>query len=128
MSPDTRWFHDKRVELTDLSREDRSRLRPIVGAVIAAILIFGTLLYAVRSYAEETRRFSVEDQNGKLTIEAKACSLGGWFASWRSARWFYQGKPYEACWSVQNGVVVVIDSTGIVSAIPREAFKREEGI
>lgn len=127
MSDDKEYFSGRHVELTDLSREDRSRLRPIVGAVIAAMLIGGLLLYAV-SYAEETRRFSVEDQNGKLTIDAKPCVVGGWFEKWKSASWFYQGKSYEACWTVQNGVVVVIDSTGIVSAIPREVFKREEGI
>lgn len=128
MSPDTRWFHDKRVELTDLNREDRKILRPIVVACLAGALAFFLVFGLVKCAIGEERRFSVEDQNGKLTIEAKPCLLGGWFEKWMAASWFYQGKPYGACWSVQNGVVVVIDSTGIVSAIPREAFKREEGI
>lgn len=133
MSPDTRWFHDKRVELTDLNKEERSRLRAIVGAVILGIFIFGTLLYAVGSFAEGGT-FSSVDEDGKLTITQDPCEKAGpWFAKWRAAQWMWRGKNYDACWSVaqtRDGgrVIVVIDSDGQISNIEPRRFRPEDGI
>ena len=44
------YFQGQHVEMTDLNKDDRSRLRPIVGAVIAAMLIGSVLLYAAMAW------------------------------------------------------------------------------
>lgn len=56
MAYDTEWSEGKRVELTDLNKDDRSRLRGIVGpilagAALAALLILGHLIYAAKVWA-----------------------------------------------------------------------------
>jgi len=93
--------------------------------VFAFLVCWPTLLFA------ET--FSATNQNGKITRTAEPCQLGGWFKEWRSAKWFYQGKDYEACWTVQKNseggpLIVLVDSSGVVSSVPPAAFRKDDGI
>lgn len=73
MAYDTEWSEGKRVEVTDLNKDDRSRLRPIVGAVLAAMLIGGSLIYAVRAWAEEIPVHVYEDEGVALQLFAAPC-------------------------------------------------------
>ena len=71
---------------------------------------------------------SREDANGKLTLLDEPCKLGGWFEKWRAAKWFYKGKDYEACWSFQSEVVIILDSDGTISVAPPQTFKPDVGV
>lgn len=76
---------------------------------------------------------SATDPNGKLTLYKTPCSMGGWFEKWKSAHWMYKGKPYEACWAVQptrqgGQMVIVIDSSGVVTPIDPRAFSEDQGV
>lgn len=99
----------------------------MIRAFIVAILCSASTVFA-------QDKFSVEDQNGKLTITKAPCTKAGpWFAKWRAATWVYKGKFYDACWSgvrTPDGgqMVVVIDSDGQVSNMHPSRFSPEQGI
>lgn len=92
------------------------------------------ILFCWPSMALSQDKFSMTDQNGKLTLETKKpCELGPWFKAWKAATWMFRGELYPACWRVQEEPderqhIVVIDSSGIVSSHRPRAFKSDEGI
>lgn len=76
--------------------------------------------------------FAAQLGQNRLVIYPEACTLGGWFAIWKKAQWFYNGKHYEACWRVQRDQqglsVKTVDSEGEVGSVPLTMFKAEQGV
>lgn len=98
-------------------------------ATILAVFLAIGMVTAV--WAQGTA--SATDVNGKLTLHRKPCQLGGWSKEWKAADWLWRGKPHDACWRMQrsdggDGVVVVIDSAGVMSTIPPGAFVEDRPI
>lgn len=115
----------------DLAEERRQRayLRRVVGLLLLCALALAMLLAPL--YAADT--YSASDENGKLTLTKEPCAQHPWLKEWKLARWFFQGKPYEACWNVQptrtgGQMVVVIDSAGVVTPLPPQIFRMDEGV
>lgn len=137
MSDQKQYFPDGHyVEWTDLNKDERSRLRPIVGAVIAAILIFGSLIYAVRAWAEGASPSTVlvaEVGENRLSIFQDTCALGGWFATWKKALWFYRGRNVDACWTIRRSAddgqyyADTVDADGDTGSIPMAMFRKAKG-
>lgn len=141
MSPDTRWFHDKRIELTDLNREDRRILRPIVGACLAGalafVLVFGLVKCAIG--AEVFR--GIDDRGGqmvlklypeKCTNEAVLAHLVRGeiapeaIATFKKATLFYWGREWASCWIEAGGRVYSVDEEGaMLRPLPRSVFKND---
>lgn len=88
--------------------------------ILAVLFCFPSMLFA--------ESLSREDANGKLTLLDEPCKLGGWFDKWKAAKWFFKGKDYEACWSFQSQVVVILDSDGTISVAPPQTFKPDVGV
>lgn len=110
------------------AKEERRKLRPWVGLVLSGACLAALFVLASNAYAES---YSLRAQNGdSVTLLDTPCNQGPWFKDWRAARFVYQGKTYESCWrALPDGqTVVVLDSGGDVSAIPLQAFKRDESI
>jgi hypothetical protein len=101
----------------------------LIWAIVLGAAIGGAF-YASGAHAE-TPTFSSVDENGRLTLTEAACEKAGpWFAKWRAATWLYQGKHYDACWTMARAstgaeIVLVIDSDGQVSNIDARHFRRD---
>jgi hypothetical protein len=105
--------------------------KPRIADVI--LFVFFAMTFSLWSFYALADTFSAQGSNGKLTLKKKPCSLGPWFKVWLEADWLYKGKPYKACWRVQRtqagqDVVIVIDSSGVVSDFDAREFKQDEPI
>jgi hypothetical protein len=94
--------------------------KPRIADVI--LFVFFAMTFSLWSFYALADTFSAQGSNGKLTLKKKPCSLG-----------LYKGKPYKACWRVQRtqagqDVVIVIDSSGVVSDFDAREFKQDEPI
>lgn len=108
------------------AKEDRRKLRPWVGAVVAGMCLAILFVAAKNAYGAS---YSLKAPNGdSVTLMDSPCTQGPWFKDWRAARFVYQGKSYESCWRVVQDTILVFDSGGDVSAIPMAAFKKDEGV
>lgn len=63
---------ERTVELTTLDKDERSRLRSIVGWILLAVVIAAPLLYAAQAHAE-TLKF--ENRYGSVRLLDKPCEL-----------------------------------------------------
>lgn len=73
--------------------------------------------------------YELRDRAGNVVVLLDApCEQGGWLAGWRRATLHYDGKDYAACWVAMGEMVMVLDSSGDVTPVPRAAFRRlQEG-
>lgn len=139
MSVEKDYFEGRSVEITDLNKDERSRLRPIVGATLLASVLGALILYLAfypRSVkAEETKPAPVyvaHIGSNRLSLFQDACALGDWFATWKKAQWFYQGRNFDACWKIQRDAddlyVYTVDANGDAGSIPLAMFHKDEDV
>lgn len=143
---DTEWFQGKRVELTDLNKDERGWLREKIGWALvtilaATILYFGLpLIYSVRAQAAEVLRF-LDDKGGpaslrlyeeKCTNETVNAQLRRMqvtpenIARFKRSTLFYWGREWASCWIELSGRILSIDEEGSpLRPIPRSAFRDE---
>ena|SRR3990167_1260323 len=127
-----------RIELTDLSKDDRSRLRPIAGACAAGALVAALLYLAFwPSKAQAAEVFRDKDDRGGpavLKLSDKPCTNAKVRAHlfdkllddrrFKAATLFYWGREWAACWVDRNGIVHSMDEQGApLQPVPRTAFK-----
>ena len=92
-------------------------------AVLGAILF----LFSASSYAVPT--MVARDSAGNvITLQDNKCVAAPWLEKWKTAVFVYQGKTYAACWRIQDGDVVVLDSDGAATFLPASIFKPETGV
>lgn len=92
------------------------RVKKIV-LILAAIV----LLFAAFQVLAQTYQFQARDAT--VTLHNAPCEHP-WLKGWRKASMTYQGKDYEACWMHNDGVVYLIDSSGDLTPVPAQAFKK----
>jgi hypothetical protein len=97
----------------------------------AVVLIFLTCWPAAVLADEST--YSASNPDGRLTLTSEPCLVHPWLNGWQVARWMWKGKPYEACWRLQNDggdkkLVVVLDSNGEVVTVDPRQFTRDAPI
>jgi hypothetical protein len=136
MSEDKDYFGGRRVELTDLNKDERSRLRPIVGAVVAAILVFGSLLYWNNARAADAAptliiKSRIDGDFVKIwrkpctSSEIKGIVVPHILPLLQEAAMRYEGKDYKACWVERDGNAVIIDEASDVTPLPLSSFAPE---
>lgn len=95
--------------------------------LLAALLLIPALALA------EDPTYSAINPDGTLTLTSEPCVQHPWLNGWQVARWMWKGKPYEACWRLQNDgegkrLVVVLDSNGDVVTVDPRQFRKDEAI
>lgn len=115
------------------SREARSYLRRLAGFVLLLIAVSCTSIVATKAYGADMPTYVAEMGENKLFIFAEPCALGGWFTTWRKARWLFQGKSFESCWKLQRNAdgdlyVHTVDTSGDAGMVPLGAFRKQEAI
>jgi hypothetical protein len=133
---------ERTVELTDLNKDDRGRLREIVGAILFAIVLFGPLLYAVKLYAAPLFKNTGNDgqpvslrlldtpcTDPKVSAHLKANVKEEFIPKFKSAVLYYGGKHWASCWVEFNGFVYSYDEEGAPfnppTGIPRALFQED---
>ena len=117
------------------TKEERATLAQRVIAVLGVICALVLVALATNAAAEEGKPATLVAVVGenRLFLFPDPCPLGGWFATWKKAQWFYEGKPVEACWRAQrhgDGYVYAdtVDAEGDAGAIPIAMFRKQEGV
>jgi hypothetical protein len=115
------------------SREERRKLRPWVGALLAGMCLAILFVAAKNTYGAEMPPMIYRDSAGNsLTLYQEPCPIGGWFQKWKKALWVWNGKAQEACWSIQRTaegpMVSTVDSAGDAGSIAPQLFRKEEGV
>lgn len=123
---DKEWFEGLS---TDEARHHRWYLRRL-GFLLFAAMALVFVLFPLKAWSDT---YSATNPEGKITLTKEPCNLGPWFKDWKAAKWFYQGKDYEACWRVQatqddRRQIVIIDSSGLISSVSPGAFRKDEGV
>ena len=68
---------------------------------------------------------TARDSTGNyVVITDTACKLQ-WLSKWKAATFFYEGKTYESCWTLKGQMIVILDSSGDLTAIPISMFSKE---
>ena len=142
---------ERTVELTSYDKDERSRLRSIVGWILAASLIGGTAIYAAKVYATEVPAHAFEDEVVKLRLfnapcenaEAKAVAANSPLASLADklqradSTWLVQTPmgafrlDFGGCWveythNGRQGYAVAFEDKEI-RFFPAEGFKKTKG-
>lgn len=96
---------ERTVELTSLNKDDRGRLREIVGAVLAASFIGSLLIYAVSSLAEEIPVHVVDQQMVKMRLLSSPCADPVSLAMIATAppKWHDKFKAISSQWLGKDG-------------------------
>lgn len=111
---------------TQEAKEERAHVRVWVGRILVLLAVLVTTVYATGAYADT---YSVKAQNGdSITLMDTPCTQGEWFKLWKAARFVYQGRSFEACWRVEDTMVLVLDAEGDLSSVPMQAFSKDEGV
>lgn len=63
-----------------------------------------------------------------VRLNTKRCSYTSGWLDLRSGSMIYQGKSYEACWTMVGDTVLIFDSAGDISAMPASQFRRDDGV
>jgi hypothetical protein len=118
---------ERTVELTTLDKDERSRLRSIVGWILAASLIGGCALYAVKAHAGPILRAQAEGIT--VTIYEEACQLKEVTNLPKRATWTEKGKTFEGCIGAhpQFPVLMAYFTDKTVVVLPVEMFTRVVG-
>lgn len=61
-------------------------------------------------------------------LHKESCVAAPWLKDWKTATVKYEGKMFAACWKMQDGTILVLDSAGDVTPIPVSAFTNETGV
>ncbi len=92
-------------------------------AVLGAILF----LFSASSYAEPT--MVARDAAGNMvTLQQEKCVASPWMEKWKTAVFVDEGKTFAACWRIQDGGVMIVDSAGDVTNLPPEIFRPATGV
>lgn len=89
--------------------------------VLAVVL----MLFAMSAHAGMVARDSA---GNVLSLHDEVCVAAPWLKAWKTATLQYEGKVYAACWRVQDGLIMVLDSAGDITPVPPEMFKKETGV
>lgn len=98
------------------------------------ILLLLALLWPAILFADEepTSSFVAQLGDNKLFLYPERCELGAWFVRWHKARWVFNGKSFDGCWTLgrhDGGIFVhTVDESGDTGSVPVAAFRKEEGI
>lgn len=119
-----------RVELTDLNREDRNRLRPIVGGIVAACaVIFVLYLFVLPLKARAAPIFQAEAEGTTVILTDEDCRLPEVSNLKKRAIWVEKGVTIEGCYGGHPAYPLVVayfaDKTVVV--MPADAFQRIKG-
>lgn len=140
-----------RIELTDLNKDDRSRLRGIVGWILAASFIGALVIYATKAWAEEVPVHVFEDEAVSLQLFAAPCeneaaklaianspiqdqadklqrATSNWAVTTPMGiiRVDFAGCWVEFTWRGKEGYAVAFED-GELRFFPAEGFKRTKG-
>ena len=139
---------ERTVELTSLCRDDRSRLRPWVGLVLAGAAL-ALLVFAAKAYATEIPVHVVEQPTVKMRLLKGECTdpaslvlisqappqfQSGWKAI--SSVWLTQSgawQEFAGCWlevpketagTPENVMVLVFSDGAVVQVLKSELLKK----
>jgi hypothetical protein len=90
----------------------------------AVLLFFVSLAFA----APSAKVYTAQDAQGNIVrlFDAK-CEGPTWMAM-KKAAFHYQGKDYDACWMAVGNTIILFDSAGDVTPLPKEVFKPETSV
>jgi hypothetical protein len=139
------------IEITDLNKDDRSRLRGIVGWILAASFIGGVVIYSMQAWAEEVP-VHVYEQDGlvvrllsspcvdpasQMTVYTQAPQYLERLKALDSVWRMKDGttKPFKGCWlelskeEVQGpeDVFVLLFEDGDRGVMPKSEFVKKRG-
>ena len=142
-------IHPERTELTSLDKDERCRLREIVGAILFAVVIVAPLIYSIHSRATEIPVHVVEHQAVKMRLLSGSCVdpqsilmiatappqfQDGWKAI--SSQWRIQDgswQEFAGCWlevpkdvakTDENVMVLIFADGAVVQVLKSELLKK----
>jgi hypothetical protein len=129
---------ERSVELTSLDKGERGRLREIIGAVLLAILVFGSLIYAGKSFADTTTMV-YSDPQVTLRLLNKPCINQTVLSylkqearpKYQEAVFVWEGRTLQSCWRLTDDQKAVLnvdeEGDGLNPPLPIELFKKDSG-
>jgi hypothetical protein len=90
------------------------------------LLALAAVLFLTLPYNAHASTYTARDAQGnvvRLWMDEK-CSGPSWLAL-KKATFHYQGKDYEARWMAIGDAIVVFDSNGDVTPLPKSVFKKD---
>jgi hypothetical protein len=139
---------ERSVELTSLDKGERGRLREIIGAVLLAILVFGSLIYAGKSWAEDVPLHVLEKEGVEIRLMDLPCTDSSSIVMIRVEHlarfkaihsvWPERDgsrKAYAGCWAelskdevhAEEGGFLLVFSDGQSGFVPKSEFKKVKG-
>lgn len=92
------------------------------------VLLAVLLLFNASAKADNSKMVARDQAGNSVTLQSEKCVAAPWLVDWMTAVFIYQGKQYAACWKIQAGTVVILDSGGDVTSLPMDAFRPEQTI
>ena len=86
-------------------------------------LVIGLAAFSGKAQGET---YILRDQQGNhVMLQQTPCKMP-WLSKWFEASMVFQEKPYAACWKLMGdgNTVMVLDSTGDLTALPLQAFRK----
>jgi hypothetical protein len=118
---------ERTIELTDLNRDDRSRLRPLVA--IGLVIALGMIVLILNANAYGAPMAQTVSDGATIVLTDEPCKLKQVTNLKYRATWSEKGKVFEGCYAVHPyGVVVGYFSDGAVALIPLDAFAKVTGV
>ena len=116
---------ERTVELTSYDKDERSRLRSIVGWILAASLIGGSLLYAVKANAEEIPLYVSEKQGVVVRLMPGPC-VDAISISMINPLHVGRFKAIQSFWPQRDGTVK--SHAGCWTELSKEEARTEEEV
>lgn len=105
--------------------EDDAPKPSITRAVLIWLLVVVTIIVCALALPAHAQVMTFEDPLGNsVQLFDTPCYEAPPWLGFRKASMLYQGKSYEACWTLVGHTVLLIDSAGDSTPIPMDVFKK----
>lgn len=87
------------------------------------VLILGTIVLVLATCSVLAQTYQLQARDATVILHSTECDKD-WLKGWKKASMTYRGKDYDACWMHHEGIVFLLDSSGDLTPIPVNAFKK----
>lgn len=99
------YFEGKHVEWTDLNKDEREKLRPIVGGILVAVFLFLVLLFVFPVRATEIPMHVIERQGVSIRLMRGPCAdpASSIAIAVNLPQYVQRFRAIESTWPMQDG-------------------------